>query len=1041
MKIKILSLSLLFAIFGMFSSFGQEITVTGVITSGDDNMPLSGANVLVKGKQIGATANFEGEYMVKVPTAQDILVFSYQGYKSKEIVVGTQTKINVVLQEDAAQLDEVVLIGYGSSKRKDLTGSIASIKSEDLKSVKATTADEFVQGRVSGLLLTQTSGQPGGATSVRIRGSSSINASNEPLYVIDGFPVENSSTNASAGVAEGPSLNALSTLSSSDIESIDVLKDASATAIYGSRGANGVIIITTKRGSSGQAQINYDTYVGFSNVTKKLDLLNASQFAFYYNEANYNGTGDPRFYSNPTAWGEGTDWQNEIFRSAVTRSHDLSIKGGNNDIKYAISGSYLNQEGIIVGSDFERYNLRLNLDIRATKKLSIENTTSLSRSDYNSSRTDTPGGLGVSSAVTGAYTMSPLLPVFAADGRYTKGDFIVQDDGSFVNEVSNINEYVANFASPVAYQNLSDSKGRSTRILENLAFKWNAAENLTFKTLLGADVTLNEETLFRSQELDFGNSAAAFGSQAKRTSTNLLAEITANYVNTFADKHQVNVLGGISWQDFTIEGIGANALGLPTENFGSNSFAGATTPGVSSVLLENYLHSYFGRVNYIYDGKYIFTASFRADGSSKFGAGQKFGYFPSGAFAWNISEEDFMANSNMYLKLRLGYGITGNQEIGSYRSSSSYIPTYHVFDRTEVVGQLPRTPSNADLRWEETEQFNIGLDLSFLNDRIGITADAYRKNTSDLLLELPVPYQTGYTSSLINVGSVRNEGLELAINTSNIKGDFNWDTNITAGYNKNKITDLAGLTDIPTGSSIQGLSNWQLLVEGGEIGAFYGYVSDGIIQLDDTPANTPQFLTDVFTPGERKYKDLNNDGIINADNDRTFIGNPIPEWTFGFNNTFSWKGFDLNVFMNGVYGNEIVNFNRVNLENLNGRSNVLQEAFANRWTPQNPSNTYTRASNAARNAPFASNYVEDGSYLRLKSVTLGYSIHNDFLSSMNINKVRLYVTGKNLYTFTNYSGVDPEVSWGGQNNALSAGADYGGYPTSRTFLMGLNVNF
>lgn len=1041
MKIKLIGLSIVFAVLVMYASFGQEVTVSGVVISASDQMPLPGANIVVKGKAIGASANFDGEYTLNVPSTQETLVFSYQGFKTQEIPVDDQTSIDVTLQEDAAQLDEVVVIGYGSSKRKDLTGSIASIKSEDLAATKATTADEFVQGRVSGLLLTQTSGQPGGATSVRIRGSSSINASNEPLYVIDGFPVDNSSSGA-ANVAEGPSLNPLSTISPNDIESIDVLKDASATAIYGSRGANGVIIITTKRGTSGKAQINYETYLGINTVTKKLDLLNAKQFAFYYNEAGYNGSGDPRFYSNPAKFGKGTDWQNEIFRPAVTTSHDLSITGGNNDVRYAISGSYLDQEGVIIASDFQRYNLRINLDIKATEKLSIENTTNLSRSDFNSARTDTPGDIGRSSAVTGAYSFSPLLPVFHPEGKYTKGDFVVQNDGTFVNEVSNVNEYIENFVSPVAYQNMIDSKGRSSRILENLAIKWNFANNVTFKTSLGADVIISEQTRFNTEALDFGNSPGAFANKDKRISTNLLAEATLNYVNTFNDIHQLNVLAGISWQDFQIEGIGASALGLPTENFRANSFAGATTRGVSSVLVDNFLHSYFGRANYINDGRYIFTASFRADGSSKFGEGQKFGYFPSGAFAWNISEEAFMDDFNGYMKLRLGYGITGNQEIGSYRSQSSYIPTYHVFDRTEVVGQLPRTPSNANLKWEQTQQYNIGLDLSFFNDRLGITADVYRKNTDDLLLELPVPYQTGYVSSLINVGSVRNNGAELAINSGNIKGDFNWDTNVTLACNKNEILDLAGLDNIPTGANISGIENWQLLEEGGEIGAFYGYISDGIIQLDDTTGNTPLFATDQLIPGERKYRDLDGDGVINADNDRTFIGNPIPEWTFGLNNTFTWNGFDLNVFMNGVYGNEIVNFNRaLNLENLNGRGNVLLEAFSNRWTPQNPSNTHVRASDAVRSTPFASHFVEDGAYLRLKSVTLGYSFATDFLSKMSINKIRLYVTGKNLYTITNYSGVDPEVSWGGPNQALSAGADYGGYPISKTYLMGINVNF
>lgn len=1042
MKLKLLILPILFFASGNITALAQtDITVTGVVKAADDGQPLPGATVMLKNGKDGTTTDFDGEYSIQVPGEDTVLVFSYQGYKTQEVTVTAQRTINIILQEDISELDEVVLIGYGSAKRKDLTGSIATIKSEDLEAVRATTADEFVQGRVSGLLLVQTSGQPGAATSVRIRGSSSINAGNEPLYVIDGFPVDNNSDNVSAGVAEGPSLNALSTLSPNDIQSIDVLKDASATAIYGSRGANGVIIVTTKRGSSGKAQINYDTYLGLNTSIKRLDLLNAGEFAFYVNESRNNGQALPRFYTDPFSSGEGTDWQDEILRTAITQSHDLSIKGGNNDIRYAVSLSYLDQEGVIIETDLQRYNFRVNLDFKATEKLSIENSLSLNRSDYNSARTDTQGGLGVSSAVTGAYTMSPLLPVFDPQGNYTLGNFFVQDDGTFINDVNNIDEFVPDFASPVAYQNLVESRGRITRVLENLAIKWNFAKNLTLKTSLGADINISEEYLFRPEKLDFGNSAAAFASQGKRTSNSFLVESTLNYVNTFKDKHRVNGLLGVSYQDFKIQGIGANALGLPTENFRADNLNLGINPGVSSTLVESRLLSYFGRANYIFDGKYIFTATARVDGSSKFGPGNKFGLFPSGAFAWNISEENFMQDSDVYLKLRLGYGIIGNEAIPAYSAQSTFKPTYHAFNDNEVVGQLPSSPANDELKWERTEQFNLGLDMSFLNNRVGITADVYRKNTNDLLLNLQVPSQTGYLSTLLNVGSVRNEGVELAINTSNIQGKFNWDTNLTVAYNKNKILDLAGLEDIPTGNSILGFSNWQLLVEGGEIGAFYGYVSDGIVQLDDTPENTPLFGTDVLTPGERKYKDLNGDGIIDADNDRTFIGNPIPEYTFGLNNTFTWNGFDLNVFLQGVYGNEIANFNRINLENLNGRGNVLKEAFANRWTSNNPSNEFTRASNGVRTNRFADNYIEDGSYLRLKSVTLGYSLPTKLLSGMNINKIRMYITGKNLLTWTDYSGVDPEVSWGGQNNALSAGADFGGYPLSQTVLLGLNVNF
>jgi len=1032
----------LIGLFFISSVWAQNITVSGIVTADDNGGPLPGVSIIIKGQTIGTTTNFDGEYTLEVPDENSIMVFSYQGFKTQEFVVGNQRNIDLVMQTDVNELDEVVLIGYGSSARKDLSGSISTIKAQDIASVRSTTADDFVQGRVSGLLLTQTTGQPGGSTSVRIRGSSSINASNEPLYVIDGFPVINNSDALSAGLTEGPSLNALSTLSASNIASISVLKDASATAIYGSRGANGVIIITTKRGVNGKAQITYDTYLGVSEIMKELDLLNASQFAFYVNESRYNGSGQPRFYKDPESFGVGTDWQDEIFRTAVVQNHDLSIKGGNDNIRYSVSASYLNQEGVIIESDFKRYNFRVNLDFKVNEKLAIENSLSLNRTNFNTVRTETPGGLETaSSSVTGAYQFNPMLPVYDQEGNYTKGNFIVQDDGTFVNDVSNTNEQIPNFPSPVAYIRLNSNTGKSTRVLENLTVKWDFAINLQLKTTLGIDFNLNEQSLFRTEELDFGNSPGAFAAQSKTVANSYLAEATLNYSNTFLEKHRLEVLIGTSWQDFQIENLSGNALGFPTENFGGNNLGLGLNPGVSSNITESRLISYFGRANYILNNKYIFTTTARIDGSSKFGSGNKFGVFPSGAFAWNASEEDFLKDSGIYLKFRLGYGIIGNESIVPYASKSTFKPTYHSFNDNEVVGQLPNSPSNDDLKWERTEQYNFGVDLGFFENRLGATIDVYQKNTNDLLLNLQVPTQTGYVQSIVNAGNVRNEGIELNINAQVLNKDFNWDTNITVAYNKNKILDLAGLNSIPSGYGILGITNWQLMVEGGEIGAFYGYVSDGIIQLDDDPNNTPLFATDAFTPGERKYKDLNGDGVIDADNDRTFIGNPIPEYTFGFNNTFTWKNWDLNIFMQGVAGNEIVNFNRMNLENFNGQGNVLLEAFSKRWTPTNPSNRYTRAANGPRNIVFSSNYVEDGSYFRMKSITLGYNLPVDFLKTLNINSLRLYLTGKNMFTITGYNGVDPEVSFGGQNNNLSAGADFGGYPTSRTFLLGLNVNF
>lgn len=1044
MKLKFLILSMFFIFVGSYITKAQSIkTITGTVMSSSDGLPLPGANVFVKGENTGASTDFYGKFSINVAGNDAELEISYQGFKTATVLLGNQTSIDISLEDDLAELDEVVVIGYGRSKKRDLSGSISTIKSEDLESVKVLTPDEFVQGRVSGLFLVQTSGQPGAATSVRIRGSSSINAGNEPLYVIDGFPIDSNSDNLGGNISEGPNLNALSTLSPSDIESIDVLKDASATAIYGSRGANGVIIITTKRGVNGKSQITYDTYMSVNEVSKKLDLLNGGEFAFYTNETRYNG-GKPRYYTDPFSFGEGTNWQNEIFRTALIKNHDLSIKGGNENAKYAISASYLDQEGVIIDTDFRRYNLRANLDIKVSDQLSIENSLSLTKGDFNTARTDIQGGLGVSSAVTGAYSFNPLLPVKDPLGNYTKGNFRVQNDGSFINEVSNTDEQIQNFASPVAYLKLSDSEGKTSRVLNNLAIKWKPIDNLTLKISGGADIVTHEEFLFRTVDLDFGNSGSAYGAKSKRVSTNLLGETTLTYQNTFDNKHRLTALLGASVQDFKIDEVGISAQDFSTENFGFDNITQfSNSPGISDVLVESKLLSYFGRFNYILNDKYIFTATARVDGSSKFGDGNKFGFFPSGAFAWNLSEEDFMSNSNTYLKIRLGYGEIGNESILPYSSQARYGTTYHPFNDSFVSGIYPTSPGNSKLKWERTVQFNLGIDLKFLNERVSINADAYIKDTKDLLLNLEIPTQIGDDQVTINAGEVRNTGVELTLNTSNIRNsDFSWDTTIAAAYNKNKITNLAGLDNIPTGNQLLNFTGWQRLEEGGEIGAFYGYVSDGIMQLNDTPLNTPLFSTDgdIVVPGERKYRDLNGDDIIDADNDRKVLGNPIPEYTFGITNSLRWRDFDVNIFLQGVAGNEIANFNKMNLENLNGRNNVSRVAFSNRWTPSNPSNKYVRAYDGVRTQRFSDDIVEDGSYLRLKSVTLGYNLPSSFVSKLKLNSFRIYLSAKNLYTLTNYSGVDPEVSWAGQNNSLSAGADFGGYPISKSYILGLNVN-
>ncbi len=1033
---------LFFMVFGGFMGYSQMRTIRGEVTSKSDKFPLAFANVSIKWSSQGVTTDFDGSFKIDVTDQETILVFSYQGYKTKEVTV-THSKVDVELEEDMTKLDEVVLIGYGSSSRKDLTGSIASLKSQDLETTRVTSADELVQGRVSGLVLTQTSGQPGGASSIRIRGTSSILAGNEPLYVIDGVIVESNSSRLSSGVIEGPSVNAMSSINPADIKSIDVLKDASATAIYGSRGANGVIIIKTKRGHNGEVKVNFDSYFGIQTVNKKLKLLNGAQFAHYINEANYNA-GFPRTYTSPTAFGKGTDWQDELFRDALVQNYDFSVRGGNENIKYSVSASYLDQEGIVMGSDFNRMNFRANLDFRVSEKATIENTTNISRTNFNTVNTEGNTGFGRGSSVVRAYAFNPLLPVKDEHGNYTRANFNVADDGSFLNAQDNTN-FLGGVAtvSPLAEAALNESRGKNTRVINNLTFKWEMIPNLNLKSTIGIDLLFNDEKAFRTIDLDFSPTKYTNALRSKQLNSNWVSETTLGYSNILGEKHNLNAFLGFSAQEFETENLLGIALGFPVENFGSNNLGLGEQQTIGSNLTKSALLSYFGRASYTFSGKYIVTLTGRYDGFSGFGANNKYEFFPSAALAWNVSDEAFIADLDVFshLKLRGGYGEVGNSALGAYASLSGYRKSIHFFGGQPALGFVPISPANADLKWEVSKQYNVGIDMSFFNSKLGISLDLYNKKTADLLLNLPTPLQTGYGVATVNAGNVENKGIEVTINTRNFSGgNFNWSTNIVVSHNKNDITNLAGLDQISTGFGIGGIDNWQRLVEGGEIGAFYGFVSDGIAQLDDDMGSIPHFPTEALVPGERKFKDLNGDNVID-DKDRKFIGNPVPEYSFGINNTFNYKGFDLNVFMQGVYGNEIVNFNRYFTEALDGRSNVTLEAFSNRWTPNNPSNEFTRAVTGQRVARFSDHYVEDGSYIRLKSVTLGYTFPSTYTKKAGINKIRFYMTGKNLYTLSSYSGVDPEVSVGGQDNNLSAGGDFGSYPSTQTLLFGLNFNF
>jgi len=1044
-KFHIVSLALLFLVLTSATVTGQNVMVSGVVTGVGSDETLIGVNVIVKGTAVGTSTGFDGDFEIEAPP-DGILVFSYIGYQTVEVAIANRAIVNVVLEFEASQLDEVIVVGYGTTKKRDLTGSVASIKAEDIQAVPVLSADQALQGRAAGVVVQETSGEPGVGTSIRIRGTSSISAGNEPLYVIDGVPMLAQATDISSGAAQGPRLNPLSTINPNDIASIEVLKDASAASIYGARAANGVILITTKRGKAGQTSINFNFYQGWQNVRNPYTLLDASQYAHFVNEANYYA-GNGRVYDDPAKFGEGTDWQNEIFRTAPMSNYELSFSGGSENIQYAISGAYYKQDGVIKGSDFKRYNFRANLDGKVHPRITLSNSMMFSHTQSNKIQTDDnaafDGGI-----VTAALGFNPML-----DTRDENGDLILKNyavdndgnpiDGTQTDEDGNVipESTLNTFANPLLKIYDSSSESKISRIIENFSITFNILDGLDFKASLGADYSISRSDQFTpSTARPAGDSFASSGSNS---SFALLNEYTLSF-NRQWDKHRISAVAGFSAQKTKVSGLFVNAIEFSTDQFGYYNYATARGADVITNYPDFTFLSWLGRVNYSLSDKYLFTLTGRADGSSKFGDNNKWGFFPSGSVAWRVSQEDFMSDIGWLgdLKFRMSYGVVGNESIGPYLSQALLVPVDISLDNNLTIGFEPFLFPNSDLRWESTTQFNVGLDGSLLDGRFGVTADFYIKNTFDLLLTTDVPFYTGFSNVFGNVGDLQNQGFEFTLKTYNLVREFKWNTDFNISFNQNTITNLAGRNNIPNSAGLFGIESWALLTEGEPVGKFYGLVTDGIFQIGDDPESAPRFAAEPpLTPGDRKYKDLNDDGVID-DNDRTFIGNAQPDFSFGFTNDFSYKGFDLNIFVQGVVGNDIVNFNKFLIERQNTTSNITLDYFANRWTPQNPSNEHPKvnADPAIIRRYISDAEVEDGSYVRIKTITIGYRPSANFLKKIKLSDARIYFTAKNAITFTRYSGYDPEVSHFGQS-ATNMGADLGGFPNTSSYIVGINVGF
>ncbi|MCF2446973.1 TonB-dependent receptor [Dyadobacter sp. CY345] len=988
---------------------------------------LPGVNIVIKGTSKGATSNTSGEYQIDITDKGTILVFSFVGYLTQELEVGSRTTLDVTLKVDDKALEEVVVVGYGTQRKSDLTGAISSIKAEDLKKLPTTSFDQAIQGRAAGVQVTQASSAPGGRVSIRIRGGNSLSSGNEPLYVIDGYPITAGGTAGGNGAGQNP----LASINPSDIASMEILKDASATAIYGSRGANGVVLVTTKRGKAGKTSVTYDGYYGVQKVIKKLDMMNAREFATLVNEARVNdGVATPVFpnpadlynFPDPATMGEGVDYQDEIFRSAAIQNHTINISGGNDNTKIAVSGSYFDQKGVLIGSDFKRASIRANIDTKLSKNIMFSTNLTGSKVWGNNGRSEGDGG-GNANTVNAALIMPPTVPIFQKDGTYTRLN--PTPGGSTVHNPVPIVLFNKDF------QNVD-------RLMGTMAFTWNIISDLSLRVSVGTDMSNANRETYEPRETVNGYNANGRAGQANRRSMSYLNENILTY-NKEINKHLFNVVAGYTRQMDRDQQFSASSSNFLTDLYGADKLdAGAVFTSPVSWKNQSQLVSYLGRINYTYNNKYLLSLTGRSDGSSKFGANNKWAFFPSVAVGYKLSEESFIQSIDAIsnLKVRASYGKTGNQNISNYQSLARLGVYNYDLSGALVSGLAPNNIANPDLRWETTATTDIGIDLDLFGNRLNFVADYYYKKTTDLLWNVSVPQTSGFGSIFRNIGSLQNKGLELSIGGEIFVKDFKWSSNANWSMNRNKVLDIPGYTP-STQSEISGhlKINGSWLEPGLPVGVWNLLQYDGVFQNQEQFDAGPRSAANDKL-GDARFIDKNGNGSINLAEDRMIVGDPNPDFIYGWSNNFSYKGFDLSVYMQGTFGNDILNVQRAE-SNVSGPWGNQRKEIVDRWTPTNTTSNIPRARVTVNPLLLQSSWlIEDGSFLRVKTASLGYT----FKPTKGISSCRVYVTGQNLLTFTKYSGFDPEVNSPGNSN-LQLGVDYNAYPAARTFLVGVNVGF
>ena len=998
----------------------QSRSISGIVRDSNGE-PIPGVTVLIKGTTKGTITDMDGRFSMQNVTPDQLLIFSFVGMKPQEVVVGNAASIDVMMQIDAIGIEEVVAIGYGVVKKSDLTGSVSSLQRDDLNAGVNTSIDDLLLGKTAGVQITQASGEPGGGVTMQIRGASSIGASSDPLYVIDGFPIDNSGLVTGTGsgvVGTRTPRNPLASINPSDIESIEILKDASATAIYGSRGANGVILVTTKKGKTGSLSVNYSGYSGLQSTLGQVDVLNAKDYQRVLNEIlDTPGSGVSEQERVAEIVDGGTNWQDELYENAMVQSHSLSLTGGNERTKFYASLNYFDQEGVLINSGYKRYDSRLNLDHKTDKlHFGVNFTTSFSHDDFASVGYGTNENSGILYA---AINYDPTVPIYGDDGRYYSSNLINTDN-------------------PLALANGEISTADNYRTLGSFFGEYTILPGWTAKLNVGFDTRNSRRDVYVTQDTKDGFAQGGIATILTGTKNNYLGEFTTTYIKDINEIHSFTFLGGITYQKFIDLSTSSSGSGFPSDDLLTNNI-GLADPlllSVGSSKSNNKLLSYLGRVNYSLYDKYLFTVSIRADGSSRFGENNKFGYFPSAAFAWKMHDEQFIKDLDLFslLKFRASIGRTGNQNIGNYRSLTTFGSGVSVaLGGEEKISLEPERIANPNLKWETTEQINVGLDLGFLNNRVYVSMDYFQKNTYDMLFELPIPMSTGYSNILSNIGNIKNSGFEFMLDAKLIEKNFKWSTNFNFSTLKNEVTDLGGIPEIiHTGA---GWTNDIAIIRPGEtLNSFYGYEVLGVWQSDTEIAES--LTTDPVKPGDLKYRDVNGDYKVN-DKDKVVLGNSFPDFSFGLTNKFSYKNLGLTIFVDGVQGIEMLNNSLVETYYpISHRRNRVAEPYLNRWTETNPSDKYPSFVNPGSQGSKAVNTltVEDASYIRLRTVKLNYDI--PIRNKKVFDHCSVYVSGQNLFYLTNYSGVDPSSN---SNGDASLKIDFNTYPASRMFIFGVEV--